>query len=539
MSDILLFYFSPLLSALQQEDPLVFQTIQNKLSYSLERTLQTAFLPSPPNSKNAKIEAKIREDRIKSTFSLQKNLENRLSEVSKQLEVLKESQIQKKKVVSTPQIDDSNNYQAFLEKLEAEKETILTKKAKIQRKLDKIEEKNQELFKNQEKLGKEQKHKEIEHRIEEKQRKLKEKREELIGKEADYKERLQERKLFEQMQKNYDDYQEKEAKYNEQELEKIKKFHKPISNRELLDFEAKFSSLLSEKEHLRAAKRAEYLAFIKDREEEIKQRFSSNIMKKMEDMRMEELKKTQQKELLLVNKSLKHKQFFQEVKKKHMPKVDNKKKLELELLRENNNHEDKNNFRYYMSEGNIEDTPKKDAYELGLEYLRKANQHKKKMKKEDKNDGNINKNISKSLINNNENTLEIDLNVNKNEIKNDNKSEITREKSEMNEELQTKSVEITRWKPSNYLKEVSEKFNLFKGPEYWRKIEKSQNLSNLEKLERLRQEAENMEKKAKMKEKVLRMQRKKEFDVKLEENNKDIDDLLLNSIQAKLRLLEN
>ena len=107
-------------------------------------------------------------------------------------------------------------------------------------------------------------------------------------------------------------------------------------------------------------------------------------------------------------------------------------------------------------------------------------------------------------------------------------------------ELQTQSMEVVKnSKPINYLKEVTEKYNLIKGPDYWKKIEKIQNLSPLEKLERLRQEAENMEKKAKMKEKVLRVQRKKEFDPKLEEKNKDIDDLLLNSIQAKLKLLEN
>lgn len=536
-------YFNPILQSLQKENPSVFSTIQKKLAFSLETTLQTAFLGKASPSKNAKIEQKIREDKIKSAFSMQKTLESRLVEVSRQLEELKESQNQKKKGLSVPLIDETKSYHEFLEKLEAEKRKILKKKQKVQQKIAQETEKNAEISREKELLEKEQRKKEIEQRIEEKKKKFKENFLQLTEKEAEYKEKVSGRKLFKKMQCNFEKYKAKEENFKKKQLEQIKSFHKPISAQELQDFEAKFSNNQIEKERKRAQKKAEFLAFIKDREDEIKQKFSSNILKKMEEMRMKELTKSQQKELLIVNKSIKHKEFFEEVKKKHKPKADTKKQLELEILKES--LANRENHRYYMSEGNGEETPKKDAYEIGLEYLRsvKAKIAKNKEKNSKTNVSSNLENFKERNEKNFENISEIPENKEENNIflgKNGDEISnfpiINKEPSER----QTQSMEVVKnGKPINYLKEVTEKYNLIKGPDYWKKIEKIQNLSPLEKLERLRQEAEDMEKKAKMKEKVLRVQRKKEFDAKLEEKNQDIDDLLLNSIQAKLKLLEN
>ena len=529
-------YFNPILESLQKENPSVFSIIQKKLAFTLETTLQTAFLRNASLSKNAKIEQKIREDKIKSAFSMQKTLENKLVEVSRQLEELKESQTQKKKGLSAPHIDETKSYHEFLEKLESEKRKIIKKKQKVLKKISEENEKNAEITREKDLIEKEQRKKEIEQRIEKKKKKFKENFEQLTEKEAEYKDKVSGKRLFQKMQYNFEKYKAKEEKFKKKQLDKIKSFHKPISAQELQDFEVKFSNNLIEKERKREQKKAEFLAFVKDREDEIKQKFSSNILKKMEDMRRQELTKSQQKELLIVNKSLKHKEFFEEVKKKHKPKADTKKMLELEILKES--LANKENY----SEGNAEETPKKDSYEIGLEYLRSVKA--KIAKNKEKNSKiNISENFKERNDQNFENISEIpEKNEENNNFLGKNGDEISnfpifnKEPSE----LQTQSMDVVKnSKPINYLKEVTEKYNLIKGPDYWKKIEKIQNLSPLEKLERLRQEAEDMEKKAKMKEQVLRVQRKKEFDAKLEEKNQDIDDLLLNSIQAKLKLLEN
>ena len=127
-------YFNPILESLQKENPSVFSIIQKKLAFTLETTLQTAFLRNASLSKNAKIEQKIREDKIKSAFSMQKTLESKLVEVSRQLEELKESQTQKKKGLSAPHIDETKSYHEFLEKLESEKRKIIKKKTESSQK---------------------------------------------------------------------------------------------------------------------------------------------------------------------------------------------------------------------------------------------------------------------------------------------------------------------------------------------------------------------------------------------------------------------
>lgn len=417
---------------------------------------------------------------------------------------------------------------SFILNLKKNTKEMLLKKGRIQKKIALEAEKTEKMLKEVEEAHKIEKKKEVEQRMKESKEKQDNLRAKLLIKEAEYKDyqsKFPVQNLHQKMEKGYIKQRKEEFMVREGKLLEIKESHKPFTNRELLNFEGKFSLILQEKEKLRNEKNLKLKAFLQDREAEIKERFGSNLFKKMETLRKEE----QKKDLLKENKALIHKEFFEEVKKKHKPKIDRCKVLELEVLKQEIPY-----FRYNLSEGNIEEGDKLDRYELGITYLRSLNQNKKKKKK------NKGKTIEKEVIN----PIENDLIPNENLLENISYKEpntlIKNNPLERpNNQLYTFSEGPSLEKPNNYLHEISERYKLTKKPDYWKKIDKIKGLTPIEKLEKLRQEAALMEKKAKMKEEILKLSRKRrKFDPILEAQNQDIEELLLNSIQAKLKLLE-
>ena len=157
---------------------------------------------------------------------------------------------------------------------------------------------------------------------------------ELHEKETKYKETLPIEKLYKKMNKNFKKLTRKNLNERIEKLKEIKAFHKPISNIELDDFQAKFFARQEEKAQIRVEKALIERNEFQARTQDIKEKFKTKTLKKLEKLRKEELQKSWQKGLESENRGLKLKEFAEEIKKKHMPKVDKSKVLELELLKQ-------------------------------------------------------------------------------------------------------------------------------------------------------------------------------------------------------------
>lgn len=521
-------YFSPLIQEIKKANPALFDNISKSLSKTFENALKAISSPSTSLGKKNIIEEKILKDKIKVTSSLQKDLLNKLAEVNQQLSSLKGSiESKEKEKPSAPIVDPNQNsvsaQKELIERLHKEKNKFLEKKAKLEKKIEMEQMKKEQEIKEIEEAKRLEKHKEIQNRIKEFKSKQETQKAELQEKEAEYKAKMPSQKLFSKMKKDYNSKRKSEENARNQKLNEIHESHKPIFNQELYKFEEKFLNSLAEKDKARYDRFLQMKLDLKEREREIKEKYSTNTLQKLEALRKEELQKELEKDVALINKVLKHKEFFEKVKQYHTPKIDKNKVLELEIMKKES--EIKKIAKHFVSEGDIENGNKTDTYELGLQYLRAANNKNRNNRKK------INEVASLQPLE--EKNEEIEENAIKS-------SQVIRKLEESESEKPAKSVESHSKKNVNYLKEVKEKFNLVKKPDYWKKIDQNREINSLVKLEKLRQEADEMEKKAKRKEEVLKLKRKKEnFDPKLESQNQDIDDLLMNSIQAKLRLLEN
>ena len=536
-------YFTPQLKELRDKDPSVYINIEQLLEKSLITTLAHNKVKQIKPNKSI-IEEKIRLDLIKTTLSTQQQLENKLKAINLQLESLKEVTKTSKtsKIPSKTSLykEEPIDYQALLNKFNEKKNKILVKKSKIEKKMALEQEEALEEHERIELKLKNDKKQEIKARIENFKENQKAKKLDLEKKELNYKKNLPKEVLYKKMRNNFNRIKTEELQERLQSLIELKKAHarKPLT--ELEDFEDKINAIMDEKNRIRAEKLQKWKEEVIEREAMIKQKFNiAGIIRKMEDLRKEELRRSMEKHLITMNKGVKHKEFFEKVKKEHKPKIDKSKALELELIKEKIK-ENKRISKYYMSEPDLErNEEEKDGYKLGVEYLRQL-KDLKYIKRSKKNKINSNNVTDSSLITNIEhinlqNTLEnLDNELNINQIN------LPKHNLELENYEETLTKQHIFKDPRFYLKEISSKYHLNKKPDYWKKIDKNPLLSNFEKLEKLRQEAYLMEEKAKRKEQVLKLQRQHpEYQMEKETEHEDIDDLLMNSIQAKLRLLEN
>lgn len=90
------------------------------------------------------------------------------------------------------------------------------------------------------------------------------------------------------------------------------------------------------------------------------------------------------------------------------------------------------------------------------------------------------------------------------------------------------------------VREVTEKLKLSKKPDFWKKIDKKTEINYQEKIEKIKAEAETLDKMAKLRENNLKHKKIpfRPFTEAQEVKIEDIDDLLINSIQAKLKILK-
>lgn len=163
-------------------------------------------------------------------------------------------------------------------------------------------------------------------------------------------------------------------KQKEQEIFKekmnLKNIYKKIPEYNLDDHQKKFDDIHKQKEEERRERVETYLKDAKT----TKQKYDSKIFKSLESLRLEELEKLNEKTLLPSLRAQRQKEFYYEIKEKHAPRVDEKKKMELEKIKEK--MDEKKRFLEEIKSNEAEKAL--NQYKIGKDYLAMAKKLRKR-----------------------------------------------------------------------------------------------------------------------------------------------------------------